>query len=508
MVVRCPASPDYPSDVTFPHPALGTATAADLAARLAAGELTARRLAEMYLERIEAIDRAGPALRSVIEVNPDALAIADELDWERAEGRARRPIHGLPVIVKDNIDTGDRMLTTAGSLALMGAPAPRDADVVSRLRAAGAVILGKANLSEWANFRSKRSASGWSGRGRQTRNPHVLDRTPCGSSSGSAVAVAAGLCAFAVGTETDGSIVCPSSVCGVVGVKPTVGLVSQRGIIPISSSQDTAGPHARTVTDAALLLSSMTEEPHDYVAELAGSRLAGKRIGVLREPYSGYSEHMDAVYERALEAMRNAGAELIDPVRIETAEELPSSGVERTILLHEFKAGLNAYLATRPGLTVRTLEHLIRFNQEHAAEEMPYFRQETFEEAQATAGLEAPEYREALARARELARERGIDAVMDQHSLDALVAPTRHPAWIVDPISGDRAIGGSSQPAAVAGYPSVTVPAGWAFDALPVGVSFFGRARSEATLLRLAHAFECESPAWREPRYLKTLELP
>lgn len=494
--------------MTFPNPELGTASALDLQARLAFGELTARRLAEMYLERIDAIDRTGPALRSVIEVNPDALATADELDWERAQGHARGPLHGLPVIIKDNIDTGDRMLTTAGSLALTAAAAPRDADVVTRLREAGAVLLGKANLSEWANFRSKRSASGWSARGRQTRNPHVLDRTPCGSSSGSAVAVAAGLCVFAVGTETDGSIVCPSSVCGVVGIKPTVGLVSQRGIIPISSSQDTAGPHARSVTDAALLLSSMTIEPHDYVAELEGATLAGKRIGVLRQPYTGYSEHVDEVYERSLAAMRKAGAELIDPIRIETAEELGSSGVERTILLHEFKAGINAYLATRPDLPVRTLADLIRYNQAHLAEEMPYFRQETFEEAQATAGLEASEYLEALTKARELAREMGIDAAMDKHSLDALVAPTKQPAWVVDQISGDRGLGGSSQLAAVAGYPSVSVPAGWAFDALPVGVSFFGRAHSEATLLRLARAFECALPAWREPRYLKTLELP
>ncbi len=492
----------------FPYPELASASAIDLAARLAAGELTARRLAGMYLERIDAIDRSGPTLRSVIEVNPDALEIAGELDRERAAGRVRGPLHGLPVIVKDNIDTGDRMLTTAGSLAMMAAPAPADAALVARLRAAGALLLGKANLSEWANFRSSRSASGWSGRGRQTRNPHVLDRSPCGSSSGSAVAVAAGLCAFAVGTETDGSIVCPSSVCGVVGVKPTVGLVSQRGIVPISASQDTAGPHARTVADAALLLGAMAEDPRDLTAELAGATLAGRRIGVLREPYSGYSEHMDAVYEEALGALRAAGAELVEPVAIETTEELRTSGVERAILLHEFKAGINAYLATRPGLGLASLEDLIAFNRAHAAEEMPYFRQEIFEEAQAKGGLDSDEYTQALSRARELARTRGIDATMARHRLDALVAPTRHPAWVVDHLSGDRSLGGSSQAPAVAGYPNVTVPAGAVRDALPVGVSFFGRPGQEVDLLRIACAFERARPAWREPRYLPTLELP
>ena len=467
-----------------------------------------RRLAEMHLERIDALDRVGPSLRSVIEINPDWEAIADRLDRERREGRERGPLHGLPVMVKDNIDTGDRMLTTAGSLALSAAPAPADAPLVARLRAAGMLLLGKTNLSEWANFRSSRSSSGWSARGRQCRNPHVLDRSPCGSSSGSAVAVAAGLIPVAVGTETDGSIICPSSANGVVGIKPAVGLVSQHGIIPISRSQDSAGAHARHVRDAALLLGAMVEIPTDFTRHLDEGALRGRRIGVLREPYAGYSEHTDKVHEAALLGLRDLGAELIE-VEISTTDAMLADErqVETAVLQHEFKAGIDSYLAARPGIGLRSLGDLIRFNEEHATEEMPYFRQEIFEACQARSGLDSAEYHSALSASRRLSREDGIDATMDRHRLDALVAPSRPPAWVIDQINGDRAIGGSTQPSAMAGYPIVTVPSGMAFDALPLGLTFFAKPGSEALLLGMAYAFEQLTNARRAPRLLPTLDL-
>jgi amidase len=483
----------------FPHPELATASLADLRG------FGARRLVEMHLARIEAMNTQGPELRAVIELNPDALAIAEELD---AAPQPRGPLHGIPVLLKDNIDTGDRMLTTAGSLALTGAPAPRDAPLVTRLREAGAVILGKANLSEWANFRSSRSASGWSGRGRQTRNPHVLDRSPCGSSSGSAVAVAAGFAPLAVGTETDGSIVCPSSVNGVVGIKPTLQLISQRGIIPIAASQDSAGPHARSVQDAAALLGALADEPHDFTQYCDPDGLRGARIGVLRKPYAGYSEHADRLYEAALSAMRAAGAELVDPVELATAEEMRTSGVELTVMEHEFKAGIDAYLQTRTGLAVRSLQELIAWNREHATEEMPYFCQERFEAAQLTEGLEAEKYLTARAKARELSGEKGIDLVMDDHRLDALVAPTRSPAWVIDVINGDRGLGGSSQPAAMAGYPILSLPMGLALGALPVGITIFGRAHSEPALIRIAAGLEAALPKPEAPRYVPHLDFP
>jgi amidase len=489
----------------LPHPELAEVTVAELRRRLDSGEVSARRLAEMHLERIEAMNTRGPALRAVIELNPDALEIAGRVDADR---NGRGPLRGIPVFLKDNIDTGDRMLTTAGSLAMTGAPAPADAALVTRLRAAGAVILGKANLSEWANFRSSRSASGWSGRGRQCRNPHVLDRTPCGSSSGSAVAVAAGLAALAVGTETDGSITCPSSVNGVVGIKPTVGLISQRGIIPISASQDSAGPHGRTVADAAALLGALTEQPEDYTQHCDPEGLRGARVGVLRKPYCGYSEHSDRLYEAALEAMRAAGAELVDPVALASTEEMRSSGAELVVLEHEFKAGLDAYLANRPGLAVHSLLELVEWNREHANEEMPYFGQERFETALATEGLEAEKYVAAAAKARELSREKGIDAVMDEHRLDALVAPTTAPAWVVDAINGDRLLGGSSQPSAMAGYPIISLPMGLVLESLPVGISIFGRAHSEAALIRIAAGLEAALSKRTAPRYREHLELP
>jgi amidase len=489
----------------LPHPELAEVTVAELRRRLDSGQLTARRLAEMHLERIAAMNTQGPALRAVIELNPDALEIASRVD---AQGSGGGPLRGIPVILKDNIDTGDRMLTTAGSLAMTGAPAQADAPLVARLRDAGAVILAKANLSEWANYRSSRSASGWSGRGRQCRNPHVLDRSPCGSSSGSAVSVAAGLAPLAVGTETDGSITCPSSVNGVVGIKPTVGVISQRGIIPISASQDSAGPHGRTVADAAALLGALAEQPEDYTRHCDPEGLRGARVGVLRKPYCGYSEHADSLYEAALDAMRAAGAELVDPVAIATTEEIRTSGVEVVVLDHEFKAGLDAYLAGRTGLAVHSLLELVEWNREHADQEMPYFGQERFEAALATEGLGAEKYVTAAAKARELSREKGIDAVMDEHRLDALVAPTTAPAWVVDPINGDRHLGGSSQPSAMAGYPIISLPMGVVFGSLPVGISIFGRARSEPVLIRIAAGLEAALPKRAVPSYREGLELP
>jgi amidase len=491
-----------------PHPELADASIVDLRGRLESGELSVRRLAEMHLERTAALDRAGPTLRSVLEINPDWEEIADRLDEERRQGATRGPLHGMPVFVKDNVDTGDRMQTTAGSLALVGAPAPADAPLVGRLREAGMLLLGKTNLSEWANFRSTRSSGGWSGRGRQCRNPHVLDRTPCGSSSGSAVAVAAGLAPVAVGTETDGSIVCPSSANGVVGIKPGVGLVTQDGIIPISRSQDSAGAHARHVGDAALLLGALAGGSADFTGHLEPHALRGRRLGVLRKPYNGYSEHTDRVHETALAALGDLGADLIE-VEIATAEAMRADNakIERTVLQFEFKAGIDAYLAARRGIRPRSLSDLIRFNDEHATEEMPYFRQEIFEESEARPGLDAPEYLSALAASRRLSRQRGIDATMRRHRLDALVAPSRPPAWVVDQINGDRVLGGSTQPSAMAGYPIVTVPAGMAFGALPLGLAFFARPGSEALLLGMAFAFEQLVNARRAPRYLPTLEL-
>jgi amidase len=491
-----------------PHPDLADASIADLGRRLDSGELSVRRLAEMHLERIEAIDQVGPSLRSVIEINPDWEEIADRLDRQRAEGRVRGPLYGIPVFVKDNIDTGDRMMTTAGSLALTGAPAPADAPLVARLRAAGMLLLGKTNLSEWANFRSSRSSGGWSGRGRQCRNPHVLDRSPCGSSSGSAVTVAAGLIPVAVGTETDGSIICPSSANGVVGIKPAVGLVSQDGIIPISRSQDSAGAHARHVRDAALLLGALVDVPTDFTVYLDGSALRGRRLGVLREPYTGYSEHTDKVHEAALVVLRDLGAELIE-VEISTTAAMRADErkVETSVLQHEFKAGIDSYLAGRPGVGPRSLADLIRFNQENAAEEMPYFRQEIFEACQARPGLDSAEYLTTLAASRRLSRADGIDATIDRHRLDALVAPSRPPAWVIDQLNGDRAIGGSTQPAAMAGYPILTVPSGMAFDVLPLGLAFFAKPGSEALLLGMAYAFEQLTKARRAPRFLPTLDL-
>ncbi len=490
----------------FPAP---EATIAGLQERMDSGELTARSLAKAYLARVELIDRGGPGLRSVIEVNPDALALADALDAERRARGPRGPLHGIPVLVKDNVDTADAMKTTAGSLALLGAEPERDAFVVRRLRGAGAVLLGKTNLSEWANFRSTRSTSGWSARGGQCRNPYALDRNPCGSSSGSAVAVSADLGAVAVGTETDGSIVCPASSNGVVGIKPTLGLVSRAGIVPIAHSQDTAGPLARTVADAATLLEALAgADPRDpataraptaldLVGALDDGRLEGVRIGVARN-MAGFHDRVDAVLEDALDALRDLGAELVDPADVPHATELEEPELE--VLLFEFKADLEAYLGGLGGEAPRTLAELIAFNEEHRDDEMPLFGQDLFLKANDRGPLTDPVYVEALATCGRLAREEGIDAVMDEHRLDALIAPSGGPAWVTDPVNGDHYVGGNTTPAAVAGYPSVSVPAGFAF-ALPVGVSFIGRAWSEPTLIRIAHAFERVTGHRRPPTF-------
>ncbi|NLS78926.1 MAG: amidase [Chloroflexi bacterium] len=473
----------------------------ELQAALRAGELSAAQLVTSYLQRIRELDQAGPGLNAVIELNPDALAAAQALDAERQVGRLRGPLHGIPVLLKDNIDTGDRMATTAGSLALEGSRAPRDAGLVERLRAAGAIILGKTNLSEWASFRSTHSTSGWSSRGGLTRNPYALDRNPCGSSSGSAVAVAADLCAAAVGTETDGSIICPSSVNGIVGLKPTLGLISRSGIIPIAHSQDTAGPMGRTVRDVAILLGALAgPDPRDpatretaswagadYERYLDPDGLRGARIGVVRG-YWGRHPAVDRVMEEALAALRGLGAVLIDPVEIATVKQLGAH--EHTVLLHEFRADLNDYLSTRgPGVPVRSLREVIAFNEQHRARTMPYFGQELLLQAESQGPLTTPQYLEALTAARRLARDEGLDAALRSHRLDALVAPSNHPAHLTDLVNGDCGSGGSSSPAAVAGYPSITVPAGYVFG-LPVGLSLMAGAYAEPTLLRLTYAYE------------------
>ena len=491
-------------------------TLESLQASLRSGRFTSRSLVRHYLERIEEIDRRGPALRSVIETNPDALATAASLDRERRERGPRGPLHGVPILLKDNIDTHDRLATSAGSLALASSIAPRDAFIVERLRAAGAVILGKTNLSEWANFRSTRSTSGWSGRGGQTRNPYVVDRNPSGSSSGSGAAVAASLGAVAVGTETDGSIVSPSSFCGVVGLKPTVGLVSRSGIIPISHTQDTAGPMARTVTDAAQLLGAMigrdprdsatenapADGPRDYTRFLDPQGLRGARLGVVRRS-GGFPEPMKAAIESLLAELRRQGAELIDPVELPGTEGVWRAEIE--VLRYEFKAGLNAYLAALgPDVPVRTLADLIAFNERERNREMPWFGQEEFLASEAKGPLTEAVYLEAVATSRRLSRE-AIDGVFVRHRLDALVGPSRGPAHVTDLVNGDRDTGGIEVPAPAAGYPIVTVPAGFVFG-LPFGFSFIGRAWTEPTLLRLAYGFEQAIQGRRPPRFLPTAE--
>jgi amidase len=483
---------------------LEEATIPSLQAGLRAGRYTSRSLCEAYLRRIEALDRSGPTLRAVLETNPDALAIADRLDAERKAGRVRGPLAGIPVLIKDNIATADRMMTTAGSLALVGATPPRDAFVAERLRAAGAVILGKTNLSEWANFRGNQSSSGWSGRGGQCKNPYALDRNPCGSSSGTGAAIAANLAAVGVGTETDGSIVCPSSACSLVGVKPTLGLISGAGIIPIAHSQDTAGPMARTVTDAAILLGVLGGK--DYSGDLDPNGLKGARIGVARKKCFGYSPEADALVEAAIDVLRRQGAILVDPADVPHLGEYDDS--EFTVLLYEFKADLNAYLAEwAPRGPMRTLADLIAFNDANKNLELLYFGQEIFVQAQEKGPLTDQAYLDALEKDRRLSRTEGLDAAFAQNNLDAIVAPTGSPPWPTDLVNGDHFLGASSTPAAVSGYPSISVPVGYSFG-LPVGMSLIGRAWSEPTLLRLAYAYEQAAKPRRPPRFLWTAELP
>ena len=488
-------------------------TIADMQSLMAAGDLTAVSLTEGYLARIEAIDRAGPTLNAIIELNPDALEIAAQLDAERAAGRVRGPLHGVPILLKDNIDTADHMATSAGSLALADHHPAQDSAVAANLRRAGAVILGKTNLSEWANFRSSKSSSGWSSRGGQTRNPYALDRTPCGSSSGSGVAVSANLCAAAIGTETDGSVVCPSHHAGIVGIKPTVGLVSRTGIVPISHSQDTAGPMARTVADAAILLSALTgmddrdpatlaskeKAQADYTQFLDLDGLRGARVGVARN-FFGFHPLVDAIMEQAIHTLRAAGAEIVDPANIDTAKQFGDD--EYTVMLYEFKADLNACLAgVDPSLPAHSLAELIEFNHEHRDRVMPYFGQELFVLAQEKGDLSEDDYLQARKKSLMLAGKEGIDATLAKYDLDALIAPTGGPAWLVDWINGDHYGGGSSSVAAVAGYPNITVPAG-AVHGLPVGISFMAGAWQEATLIRLAYAFEQRTQARRPPTFL------
>lgn len=482
---------------------------------MASGRYTSRQLVEQYLQRIDQIDQRGPGLRAIAEINPDALAIADELDAERKARGPRGPMHGIPIVIKDNIDTGDRMMTTAGSLALEGWFAPQDAYIVGQLRAAGAVILAKTNLSEWANIRSSHSSSGWSARGGQVRNPYVLDRSPCGSSSGSGVAVSANLAAAGVGTETDGSVVCPSSVNGIVGIKPTVGLLSRSGIIPISISQDTAGPMARSVRDAAILLTAMTgrdlSDPatrrshvraRDYASGLNADALRGARIGVSRKGHFGYSPEADRVIESAIRDLREQGAVIVDPVEIDTAR---TDACELEVLMYEFKDGLNAYLSRLESTaSVHSLSELIVFNEQHRAREMPFFGQDLFEVAQAKGTVTSRAYRRHRDNCRRWAGPEGIDAAMRTHRLDALIAPTTGPAWPIDLVNGDHYLGASSSLAAVAGYPNITVPAGEAHG-LPVGISFFGTAWSEQKLIRLAYAYEQATRHRRPPSFLPTL---
>ena len=493
-------------------------TISELQDGMKSGRFTARSLVKKYLDRIDDIDKHGPELNSIIEINPDAVSIAEALDRERKEKGARGPLHGIPILIKDNIDTADRMMTTAGSLALVGSRPTQDAFVAKKLRDAGAVILGKTNLSEWANFRSNHSSSGWSGRGGQTRNPYSTDRNPCGSSSGSGAAASANLCAAAVGTETDGSVVCPSSTNSLVGIKPTVGLISRSGIIPISHSQDTAGPMARTVTDAAILLGAlagidpsdsatkpgMQKSFTDYTQFLDKGGLKGARLGVARK-YFGFNDRVDKLLNDRIEDMKKLGAVIVDPADIPTSGKFDDSELE--VLLYEFKADLNNYLGHLGSSSpVHSLKEVIEFNEKNRDREMPYFGQDLLIKSEAKGPLTEKKYLQALAKNHLLTRAQGIDFVMQKNRLDALIAPTGGPAWPTDWINGDHFSGGYSSASAVAGYPHITVPAGYDFG-LPIGISFFAGAWSEAKLIKYAYAFEQATKARQAPRFLHTAEF-
>jgi len=491
---------------------LNEVTVDELQQKMQSGELTAEAICKKYLARIEQVD---PVLKAVIELNPDALEIARNLDEERKTGKVRGPMHGIPVMIKDNIDTGDKMQTTAGSLALEGHVATEDAFIVKKLREAGAVLLGKTNLSEWANFRSNNSSSGWSGRGGQVRNPYCLDRSPCGSSSGSGAAVAANLCTIGIGTETNGSVVCPSGVNGVVGIKPTLGLWGRNGIIPIAHSQDTAGPMARTVKDAAILLGALaTFDPNDpktliekgeiftdYTSFLDPDGLSGMRIGIATG-ITGFHKGVTELFKQAVEAMQSKGAEIIDEVTFDHQQKWGSASWQ--VLLYEFKDDLNSYLQNHPNAPVKRLEELIAFNKQHAEKEMPWFGQEIFEMAQEKGDLSSEEYLKALEESKRFAGKEGIDAVMEKHLLDAIIAPTNGPAWNIDWVNGDHFSGSSSSPAAISGYPNITLPMGFVHG-LPIGISFFGKAWSEPTLLKIAYAFEQATKHRKAPGFLETL---
>lgn len=494
-------------------------TIRELQAEMASGQLTAQQLTSTYLDRIAQLDQNGPQLNAIIELNPDALAIAQALDQERQQQGARSLLHGIPVLIKDNIDTADSMTTTAGSIALSGSRPNQDAFLVKQLRQAGAVILGKTNLSEWANFRSTRSSSGWSSRGGQTRNPYALDRNPCGSSSGSGVAVAANLCAVAVGTETDGSILCPSQTNGIVGIKPTLGLISRSGIIPIAHSQDTAGPMARTVADAAILLGSMTgvdvrdretavsPQSHltDYTPFLDPNGLQGARIGVARN-YFGGNPQVDAIMATCITALKTAGAIIVDPANIETKGQYRATETE--VLLYEFKSDLNTYLQSLGDeAPIRSLDDLIAFNNANADTVMPYFGQEMLLRAQAKGDLTEADYLEALANNHRLSRTEGLNATLAEHQLDAIIAPSGQPAWLTDWVNGDNHKGiGASSATAVSGYPAITVPAGYIFG-LPVGITFMSGAYTEPTLIKLAYAFEQATQVRQPPTFPPTIQL-
>ena len=493
-------------------------TIADLQAAMTSGKHTAHSITKKYLDRIDDIDKHGPAINSVIELNPDALTIASDMDRGRKAGRLVGPLHGIPVLIKDNIDTHDRMMTTAGSLALEGSIAPQDATVAKKLRDAGAVILGKTNLSEWANFRSSHSSSGWSGRGGQTKTPYVLDRNPCGSSSGTGAAVSANLAAIGVGTETDGSVVCPSNANSLVGIKPTVGLISRAGIIPIAHSQDTAGPMCRTVRDAAILLSALAgvdsrdeatnasvgKSSADYTKFLDYRGLHGARIGVHRKSF-GFNDEVDLLMAACIEIIKDHGATIVDPADIPTQGKFDDKELE--VLLYEFKADLNKYLAALgPSAPVKSLRDIIDFNEKHRARELPYFGQDIMTKAQAKGPLTEKKYLDALAKNHLMSRTQGIDAVMTKNKLDAIIAPTGGPPWPTDLANGDHFTGGYSTASAVAGYPHITVPAGYVFG-MPVGISFFGRAWSEPSLIKFAYAFEQATKARRAPKFLPTAQL-
>jgi amidase len=496
------------------HFILNETTVDELQQKMASGELSSRKITELYLERIEAIDNDGPGLNSVIEINPDALTIAEELDKERKAGKIRGPLHGIPVLIKDNINTADKMMTTAGSLALEGNIASQDAFIVTQLRRAGAVLLGKTNLSEWANFRSERSTSGWSSRGGQTRNPFVLDRNPCGSSSGSGSAVSANLCTIAIGTETNGSIACPSSTSGVVGIKPTVGLWSRSGIIPISATQDTAGPMTRTVKDAVLLLGALTgidpddkatstsegKYKQDYTSYLKADGLKGKRIGVEKQFLKSH-ESVDAILSKALDQIRNAGAEVIEVELV--SKTRPVGGEEYKVLKYEFKDGVNKYLA-KANAKVKSLEEVIRFNKDNEAKAMPYFKQEILESSQELGDLNSKEYKDTLDKLLKTVRG-AIDGLVKEHNLDAICGPANGPSWCIDMINGDYFTGyGTYSPAAIAGYPSITVPMGQVFE-LPIGLSFIGKPFGEGELIEVAFAYEQASKNRVAPKFLKTI---